>query len=113
MHGFASRGLSDAEATQLPVQIDALTLNAIEIFTWRTDAGDLDVLVDIPGRDGTHRQYEDLASRAQVLEYGGMAVRVARLDDSVYGRRSRSGDQQLLDLGDRAPTGSRLSPPST
>jgi hypothetical protein len=38
-------GLWDAEAAQLPMKIDAVALNAIEISTWRTDAGDLDVLV--------------------------------------------------------------------
>ena len=101
-------GLSDAEATQLPVQIDALTLNAIEISTWRTDAGDLDVLVDIPGRDGSHRQYEDLASRAQVLEYGGMAVRVAGLDDIIASKewanrpKDRAALPELRELRDRS-----------
>lgn len=43
-------GLSDAEAAQLPMQIDAVALNAIEISTWRTDAGDLDVLSTSPIR---------------------------------------------------------------
>lgn len=53
--------------------IDPIFLNAIEISTWRTDAGDLDVLVDIPGRDGARQQYEDLAARAQTLDCGGVA----------------------------------------
>ena len=38
------QGLSEVEAAGLPLQIDALTLNALEISTWSTDAGDLDVL---------------------------------------------------------------------
>ena len=101
-------GLSDAEAAQLPVQIDAMTLNAIEISTWRTDAGDLDVLVDIPGRDGVHRQYEDLASRAQVLDYAGMAVHVAGLDDIIASKewadrpKDRAVLPELRELRDRS-----------
>jgi hypothetical protein len=35
-------GLTDAESTELPVQIDGLTLSRSEISTWRTDAGALD-----------------------------------------------------------------------
>ncbi len=41
-------GLSDEEAAALPTQLDRDTLGRMEISTWRTDAGDLDVLVDIP-----------------------------------------------------------------
>jgi hypothetical protein len=53
-------GLSDDEAPELPVQIDALTLSRMEISTWRTDAGDLDVLVEIPAQDGSRLSYDDL-----------------------------------------------------
>jgi len=35
-------GLSDAEATALPVQLSGATLARMRISTWRTDAGDLD-----------------------------------------------------------------------
>ncbi len=45
-------GLSDEEATALPVRIVGPTLARMEISTWRTDAGDLDVLADIPDRSG-------------------------------------------------------------
>lgn len=37
-------GLSDQEAKALPTQIDADFLGRMDISTWRTDAGDLDVL---------------------------------------------------------------------
>lgn len=76
-------GLTDVEAARLPVRIDAMTLNALEISTWSTDAGDLDVLVDIPGRDGGRRTFEDLVGRAHVLDFGGLSVRVAGLDDII------------------------------
>ena len=42
-------GLSDEEARALPVQMDGAMLAQNEISTWRTDAGDLDVLTNIPG----------------------------------------------------------------
>lgn len=45
-------GLSDEEAASLPTRLDADTLGRMEVSTWRTDAGDLDVLSDIPSGDG-------------------------------------------------------------
>lgn len=101
-------GLTDAEAALLPVQIDAVTLNAIEISTWRTDAGDLDVLVGIPGRDGGRRLYDELAADARDLDYAGIAVRVAGLDDIIASKEwaNRPKDlealPELYELRDRA-----------
>lgn len=101
-------GLSDAEAALLPMQIDAVTLNAIEISTWRTDAGDLDVLVDIPGRNGERRLYEDLAADSRALHYEGIAVRVAGLSDIIASKEwvHRPKDlealPELYELRDRA-----------
>jgi hypothetical protein len=48
-------GLDDAESAQLPVLLDDDMLARMEISTWRTDAGDLDVLADIPDRHGLRR----------------------------------------------------------
>jgi hypothetical protein len=45
-------GLTDEEAALLPVQLTGSTLVRMEISTWRTDAGDLDILTAIPDRDG-------------------------------------------------------------
>lgn len=58
-------GLDDAESVLLPVQLDEDMLARMEISTWRTDAGDLDVLADIPDRHGRHLCFEELASRAR------------------------------------------------
>ncbi len=52
-------GLSDEEARALPVQVDETTLASMELSTWRIDAGDFDVLTNIPGRDGIRRRYRD------------------------------------------------------
>jgi hypothetical protein len=93
-------GLSDEEARSLPVQIDALTLSRMEISTWRTDAGDLDVLVEIPSADGTQLSYEDLLPRAVDATYGadGVVVHIAALDDIIASKQSanRPKDREAL-----------------
>ncbi len=113
-------GLSDAEAALLPMQTDAVTLNAIEISTWRTDAGDLDVLVDIPGRNGERRLYEDLAADSRALDYEGIAVRVAGLSDIIASkewvdrpkvRRYRSSTSCATVPLDQPPIRVRLASP--
>jgi hypothetical protein len=52
-------GLSDEEARALPTRLDATSLSRLEISTWRTDAGDLDVLTAIRRRDGQRASYDD------------------------------------------------------
>src|SRR6266540_4238141 len=47
-------GLSDGEASRLPVRVVGASLARMEISTWRTNGGDLDVLADIPDRAGRH-----------------------------------------------------------
>ncbi len=93
-------GLSDEEARSLPVQIDALTLSRMEISTWCTDAGDLDVLVEIPSADGARLSYEDLLPRAVVATYGpdGVVVHIAALDDIIASKQSanRPKDREAL-----------------
>ena len=93
-------GLSDDEARELPVQIDALTLTRMEISTWRTDAGDLDVLVEIPARDGSRLSYEDLLPRAVDAPYGAdrIVVHIAALDDIIASKQwaNRPKDHDAL-----------------
>lgn len=55
-------GLSDEDAKELPVQLDGRMLGNAEITTWCTDAGNLDVLTNMPARDGRRLRYEDLTS---------------------------------------------------
>lgn len=74
-------GLSDAEARALPTRLDAVSLSRLEISTWRTDAGDLDVLTAIRRRDGQPASYDDLASRSALVHIDGIVVHVAALQD--------------------------------
>jgi len=62
----------------------AETLARSEISTWRrTDAGDIDVLADIPAGAGVRRTYDDLLPRSARLDAGGVVVAVANLEDVI------------------------------
>lgn len=92
-------GLSDVEAAALPVQLRGATLARMRISTWRTDAGDLDILAEIPDREGRQLTYEELAARAAELDLDGIAVRVAALEDVIASkeRADRPKDRAALD----------------
>ncbi len=91
-------GLSDDEAKELPNPLDAQTLRQLEISTWRTDAGDFDVLAEIPNRQGDHLRYDQLAPRALSIDVTGKPVRVAALDDVISSKEwaNRAKDQAAL-----------------
>lgn len=91
-------GLTDAEAAALPTQLSADTLGRMEISTWRTDAGDFDVLTDIPAGDGNRLRYDELVGRASVQDVNGLAVRVAALDDVIASKEwaDRPKDRRAL-----------------
>jgi hypothetical protein len=91
-------GLSDEEARQLPVQLDAAMLGSMEISTWRTDAGDLDILGDMPARDGKRQRYEDLAPNATEFVISSVTVRAAALDDVIASKQwaNRHKDHEAL-----------------
>jgi hypothetical protein len=63
-------GMTDEEARQLPVRLDALTLAAFGSSTWMTDAGPLDLLVELRDRSGGRHQYDDLIVRATSVTVG-------------------------------------------
>lgn len=44
--------MTDDEARRLPVIVDAATLRAFGSTTWTTDAGALDILLELPDRKG-------------------------------------------------------------
>lgn len=91
-------GISDEEAAELPVLIDGERLARMEISTWRTDAGDFDVLADVPDRAGRHLRFEELAPRANIVRYGGIDARVASLEDVIASKEwaDRPKDHEAL-----------------
>lgn len=91
-------GLTDDEMAALPIQIDADTLARAELSTWRTDAGDLDLLADIPDRQGARRRYEDLVDGSSRIDSEGVSIRVASLQDVIASKEwaNRAKDQEAL-----------------
>lgn len=91
-------GLSDEEAKNLPVVIDAVALQRMEVSTWRTDAGDLDVLHSLRSADGRRRGFDELLPRATDTILGAVRVRLAALADIVEAKRfaDRAKDREAL-----------------
>lgn len=89
-------GLSDDEAALLPVQVTGSTLVRMELSTWRTDGGDLDILADIPDRHGRHMSYRGAGRPSDGAE--------PRRNRGPSGRAGRCDCQQRMG---RSPQGSR------
>ena len=83
----------------------------LEISTWRTDAGDLDVLTLLRRRDGERASYTDLIERASGVSVDGIVVTVAALDDIIASKEfaDRPKDREALSLS--APISETLSDP--
>ncbi|MHB1533467.1 MAG: hypothetical protein ACYC1D_02455 [Acidimicrobiales bacterium] len=91
-------GLSDEEAKALPLPLDGRWLRDRELSTWRTDAGDFDVLTNLPGRDGRRLGYEELVGRAVVVEATGVVITAAGIDDVIASKEwaNRPKDHDAL-----------------
>lgn len=85
-------GLSDDEARALPVRLDGATLRGMEVSTWRTTAGDLDVLRSLRDLDGARRSYVELEQRSIAISTNDVEIRLAGLGRpcSDASRRRRS-----------------------
>ena len=86
-------GLDDETARALPVILDGRALAAMEISTWRTDSGDVDVLAYLRDRSGRHVDFTDLDHRASATHIGDVAVRVAGLDDIIASKQFANRDK--------------------
>lgn len=89
-------GLGEDERLSFP--IDRHSLARLEVSTWRTDAGDLDILIGIPDLSGRIVRYEELATRAEHLELLGVGVAAVSLDDLVASKEwaGRPKDHEAL-----------------
>lgn len=90
--------LSDDEARLLPFQLDGPSLAGGQMWTLRTDAGDLDVLANIPGAGGTRLDYEALVERAGLVHVDNLSILVASLDDVIVSKQvaDRPKDHEAL-----------------
>ena len=85
----------------------------MEISTWRTDAGDVDVLAVLRDLDGRRVEFADLASRASQTTVAGLSVRLAGLDDIIASKRyaDRPKDRDaILELERLRDEGTHRSP---
>jgi len=91
-------GLTDAEAQQLPTPIDGFSLRQMAISTWRTDAGDFDVLADIPDGNGRHLGFQELTPRSATVTMGDVTIRIAALEDVIASKEwaNRPKDRDAL-----------------
>jgi len=82
----------------VPRPIDAHVLRN-ELTTWRTDAGDLDVILWLPG-DGQTMPFEHLAETARKFDLGssGATVAVATLDHIIESKVAVGRDPDLVAL---------------
>ncbi|MCZ7631742.1 MAG: hypothetical protein M5U19_22970 [Microthrixaceae bacterium] len=92
-------GMSDEEAKALPVQLaDGGVFHSAQITNWRTDAGDLDVMLSMPDHDGVRRSYEYYATRAVHGRADDVPVQLAHLADVIASKEhaDRDKDREVL-----------------
>jgi len=91
-------GMSDDEARQLPVRLDAATLAAFGTSTWMTDAGPLDLLVELRDKSGARHGYSALVARSLPITIGTVMTRLASLGDIVASKEfaGRAKDLEAL-----------------
>jgi hypothetical protein len=86
-----------AEPVDYP--LDARALRGFEVSTWRTDAGDIDVIIGTPTSErGRLATYDDLLERALELDAYGLTVRVADVDDIIESKESLAREPDLVAL---------------
>lgn len=79
----------------------------MEISTWRTKEGDVDILTDLRDEAGGQVAYEALRDRSQVVRSGDVDIALASLDDIIASKRfadrdkDRSALPELLALRER------------
>lgn len=102
--GRAAAALQELDAwlkvgIYVEVPIDAALLSRMEIATWRTRSGDVDVLLGIPRNAGWDlSRYQELLDRGEVIALGELRIAVASLDDIIRSKEiaDRPTDREAL-----------------
>ncbi len=63
------------------------------VSTWRTDAGSIDILSEIPTTLGEPVGYDELRSRATITPTGDLSIPVASVDDIIESKRAADRDK--------------------
>ena len=85
--------------TYIQVPIDATLLARMEVATWRTASGDVDILLGIPRAASWElARYEELRERGATVQIGELALVVATLDDIIRSKEiaDRPADREAL-----------------
>jgi hypothetical protein len=88
--GAKLRGVDE----EVPFLLDAATLAAGDHFTFRTRAGDLDVLGSPSGVSG----FDELARDAVAFDLDGLTVLVASIDDLIRMKRAAGRAKDLIEV---------------
>ncbi len=78
----------------MPFKFDAETLFRGSNFTFKTDAGDVDILGHVTGMGG----YEEIAKRAIEIEFMGLSVLVMSLEDVIKSKKAAGRPKDLMQL---------------
>jgi hypothetical protein len=90
--------INDDPDADVRIPLDAATLRNWQQSTWRTNAGDLDILTDIPDANGRRQSYDDLASDASTATVHGHVVLLASLPAIIASKQyaNRPKDRDAL-----------------
>lgn len=113
-------GMSDEQSRQLTSNLPSPEFfRRDQISNWMTDAGPLDVLQDMPDRDGRPHRYEHYVERAATHRFASVTVVVADLGDIVASKEFSNRDKdkealpELRDLLRRSPGTARSTRPTS
>ena len=81
------------------VPLDGSTFGHYEVSTWRTNHGDIDVIVGTPTRiRGQLASFDELVSRAHARQAFGMTILVADLDDIIEAKETLNREPDRVAL---------------
>ena len=89
----------EGEPEPVPFPLDPQSLRTFEVSTWRTDAGDLDIIIGIPtATAGELATFEELADRAHERSAFGLTILIADLEDIITSKVALSRGSDLAAL---------------
>ena len=92
-------GVDDVTAGELSAELlHPDFFERIAVSAWRTDAGSIDVLREIPTSNGEPIGYGELRSRATFAPTGQLSIPVASLDDIIDSKRVADRDKDRAAL---------------